>query len=313
MQLLERRLRSIAQPDQTGLRRRKNQAPIEAGEMRFEIDMQPFRAAVARDIRCHFDKPGRYSLSTEFGGDAGIEDKSMYATIPGNIDKTHQAHPVEGTDMGEASRQNRREIARGGFLPSCSPQGIERFVFRIGIDPEFDRHKSPLCCCLQRQAYPQGEWTQLAHKASGVMEWKSASHVGSRYDQSSFACDYRTQETAMAYVDGFVIAVPKDKIEIYKALARKAGDIWMEYGALSYVESIGDDVPYGELTSFPRSVQAKEDEVVIFSWITYESRQQRDAVMEKVMADSRLKDEMANMPFDGKRMIYGGFDIFLQL
>jgi uncharacterized protein YbaA (DUF1428 family) len=117
----------------------------------------------------------------------------------------------------------------------------------------------------------------------------------------------------MPYVDGFVIAVPKDKIEIYKALARKAGDVWKEYGALSYVESIGDDVPYGELTSFPRSVQAKEDEVVIFSWITYETRQHRDAVLEKVMADPRLKDEMTNMPFDGKRMIYGGFDIFLQL
>ncbi|MDE1996471.1 MAG: DUF1428 family protein [Rhizobiaceae bacterium] len=117
----------------------------------------------------------------------------------------------------------------------------------------------------------------------------------------------------MPYVDGFVIAVQKDKLEAYKALSRIAGDVWMGYGALSYVESVGDDVPYGTLTSFPRAVQAKDDELIIFSWITYESRQHRDAVMEKVMADERLKDEMENMPFDGKRMIFGGFDIFLEL
>lgn len=116
----------------------------------------------------------------------------------------------------------------------------------------------------------------------------------------------------MSYVDGFIVAVPKDKIEEYKALARIAGEVWKEYGALSYVEAIGDDVPYGQLTSFPRAVQATEDEVVVFSWITYESRQKRDEILEKVMADQRLKGGMENMPFDGKRMIYGGFDIFLE-
>ncbi|MBM7049721.1 MULTISPECIES: DUF1428 domain-containing protein [Rhizobium] len=117
----------------------------------------------------------------------------------------------------------------------------------------------------------------------------------------------------MSYVDGFIVAVPKDKIEAYKVLAHTAGEVWREYGALSYVEAFGDDVPYGELTSFPRAVQATEDEVVVFSWITYESRQSRDAILEKVMADPRLKDGMANMPFDGKRMIYGGFNIFLEI
>ncbi|MEZ2219784.1 MULTISPECIES: DUF1428 domain-containing protein [Rhizobium] len=117
----------------------------------------------------------------------------------------------------------------------------------------------------------------------------------------------------MPYVDGFILAVPKDRIEAYKALAHTAGEVWMEHGALSYVEAIGDDVPYGELTSFPRAVLATADELVIFSWITYESRQHRDAVLEKVMADPRMKDGMENMPFDGKRMIYGGFDIFLQI
>ena len=117
----------------------------------------------------------------------------------------------------------------------------------------------------------------------------------------------------MPYVDGFVIAVPKAKIEAYKDMARKAGDVWMEYGALSYVECIGDDVPYGELTSFPRAVHAKDDEVVIFSWISYESREARDAINAKVMADPRLKSPPEDMPFDGKRMIFGGFKSFMQL
>jgi uncharacterized protein YbaA (DUF1428 family) len=117
----------------------------------------------------------------------------------------------------------------------------------------------------------------------------------------------------MAYVDGFVVAVPKQNLEAYKTLARKAGEVWKEHGALAYVESIGDDVPYGKLTSFPRAVQAKEDETVVFSWIVYASREQRDSINAKVMADPRLKGEMANMPFDGKRMIYGGFETFLQL
>jgi uncharacterized protein YbaA (DUF1428 family) len=117
----------------------------------------------------------------------------------------------------------------------------------------------------------------------------------------------------MPYVDGFVVAVPKRNIEAYKEMARKAGEVWKEHGALAYVECLGDDVPFGELTSFPRAVQATEDEIVAFSWIVYESRQQRDAVNAKVMADPRLKDSMTNMPFDGKRMIYGGFETFLQL
>jgi uncharacterized protein YbaA (DUF1428 family) len=79
------------------------------------------------------------------------------------------------------------------------------------------------------------------------------------------------------------------------------------------VECIGEDVPYGKLTSFPRAVQATDDETVVFSWIIYNSRAQRDEIMGKVMSDPRLKDGMSNMPFDGKRMIYGGFETFLQL
>ncbi|MBZ9894066.1 DUF1428 domain-containing protein [Mesorhizobium sp. BR1-1-6] len=117
----------------------------------------------------------------------------------------------------------------------------------------------------------------------------------------------------MSYVDGFVLAVPKAKLDDYKKLANTAGAVWKEHGALAYVECVGDDVPYGEVTSFPRAVQAKDDEVVIFSWIVYKSRQDRDAVMAKVMADPRLQPDMSKMPFDGKRMIFGGFQTFMEL
>ena len=117
----------------------------------------------------------------------------------------------------------------------------------------------------------------------------------------------------MSYVDGFVLAVPKAKLDDYKKLANLAGPIWMEHGALSYVECIGDDVPYGELTSFPRAVQAKDDEVVVFAWVVYESRKRRDEVMAKIMVDERLKADWPTMPFDGKRMIFGGFQTFIEL
>ena len=116
----------------------------------------------------------------------------------------------------------------------------------------------------------------------------------------------------MAYVDGFLVPVPKDKLDAYKEMARLGAEVWMEYGALSYVECVADDVPYGELTSFPRAVQAKDDEIVIFSWITYKDRASRDEINAKVMADERLKAYQSDMPFDGKRMIYGGFQPFLE-
>jgi uncharacterized protein YbaA (DUF1428 family) len=116
------------------------------------------------------------------------------------------------------------------------------------------------------------------------------------------------EEDFMPYVDGFVIAVPKANIEAYKTMATLGRDVWMEHGALSYVECIGDDVPYGTLTSFPRAVQATEDEVVVFAWITFADRATRDAVNKKVMEDPRMQpDGNTDMPFDGKRLIYGGF------
>ena len=117
----------------------------------------------------------------------------------------------------------------------------------------------------------------------------------------------------MPYVDGFVLAVPRQNLEAYKQLARKAGDVWKEYGADDYVECVGDDVPYGEVTSFPRAVQAKDDEVVIFSWVTYQDRETRDRVMKQVMDDPRMKGDEYKTVFDGKRMIFGGFKSFLEL
>jgi uncharacterized protein YbaA (DUF1428 family) len=120
-------------------------------------------------------------------------------------------------------------------------------------------------------------------------------------------------EAPMTYVDGFVLALPKDKIDAYVAFSRKAGAVWKEHGAIDYVECVADDVPYGELTSFPRAVQAKEDEVVVFSWITYASREIRDAVNAKVMVDPWIKGSMSDMPFDGKRLIFGGFKTILEM
>ncbi len=117
----------------------------------------------------------------------------------------------------------------------------------------------------------------------------------------------------MAYVDGFVIPVRKDQLDAYKALAQTASEVWMELGALSYVECVADDAPYGELTSFPRSVQLTEDEVVIFSWIVYRDKASRDEIQAKVMVDERLMKHPSGMPFDGKRMIYGGFQPFIQV
>ena len=117
----------------------------------------------------------------------------------------------------------------------------------------------------------------------------------------------------MPYVDGFIVAVPKSKVEDYKELARLGGKVWKDHGALAYVECLADDVPYGELTSFPRAVQVKDDEIVIFSWITYKDRASRDEINAKVMADERMNAyQPDNMPFDGKRMIYGGFQAFLE-
>ena len=113
----------------------------------------------------------------------------------------------------------------------------------------------------------------------------------------------------MKYVYGFVVPVPKKKIGAYLRMAKLASKVWMDHGALDYVEAVADDVKKGKWTSFPRSVKQKPSETVIFAYIVYKSRKHRDAVMKKIMKDKRLAKFMdpKKMPFDGKRMIWGGF------
>ena len=117
----------------------------------------------------------------------------------------------------------------------------------------------------------------------------------------------------MAYVDGFVAAVPTANRDKYRAHAEKAAKVFKEYGALKVVECWGDDVPDGQVTSFPMAVKRKEDETVVFSWITWPSRKVRDQGMKKAMDDPRMKPDVNPMPFDGKRMIYGGFETLVEV
>jgi uncharacterized protein YbaA (DUF1428 family) len=119
----------------------------------------------------------------------------------------------------------------------------------------------------------------------------------------------------MPYVDGFVLPVPTDNLPAYRRMARKAGKVWREHGALEYIECIADDVKPGKHTSFPQSVKLKPGETVVFAWIVYKSRKDRDRINEKVMADPRLATMMdgKDMPFDGKRMFWGGFKTMVSL
>lgn len=115
------------------------------------------------------------------------------------------------------------------------------------------------------------------------------------------------------YVDGFILPVPKKNLNQYKKMAKLASKVWLDHGALEYHECIEDDVKPGKLTSFPQSVKLKKGEVVFFSWAIYKSKGHRDKVMKKVMADKRLTGTMENMPFDGKRMFWGGFKSFVSV
>lgn len=117
----------------------------------------------------------------------------------------------------------------------------------------------------------------------------------------------------MAYVDGFILALPKKNLAEYRKMAKLAGKVWREHGATSYVECIADDVPMGKLTSFPRSVKQKPNETVIFAWVTYKSRAERNRILKKVMTDPRLQKDLNKTPFDGKRMIYGGFKVLIEI
>jgi uncharacterized protein YbaA (DUF1428 family) len=115
----------------------------------------------------------------------------------------------------------------------------------------------------------------------------------------------------MPYVDGFIVPVPKKNLDAYKKLAKKAAKVWRDHGAIDYQEFVADDVTPGKLTSFPRSVKLKPDETVVFSWIAYKNRAHRDRVNKNVMKDPRIAGMGKDMPFDGKRMIYGGFKLLV--
>lgn len=117
----------------------------------------------------------------------------------------------------------------------------------------------------------------------------------------------------MQYVDGYVVPVPKKSLQTYRRLAQEAGKVWREHGALEYRECVAEDVKVGKLTSFPRSVKQKRGETVVFGWIVFKSRAHRDRVNAKVMKDPRMAKMMdpESMPFDAKRMIYGGFKVMV--
>jgi uncharacterized protein YbaA (DUF1428 family) len=115
------------------------------------------------------------------------------------------------------------------------------------------------------------------------------------------------------YVDGFVVPVPKRSLEAYRSMASEAGKVWREYGALEYVECVAEDVKPGEVTSFPQAVKLEPDETIVFAWIVYESREHRDRVNEQVMKDPRMNGmDPAAMPFDGRRMFWGGFEVLVR-
>ena len=118
----------------------------------------------------------------------------------------------------------------------------------------------------------------------------------------------------MRYVDGYVLPLPKKNLQAYRRMAQQAGKVWRDHGALEYAECVGDDVKPGKLTSFPQSVKLKPGEIVVFSWIVFKSRAHRDRVNAKVMKDPRLAKMMdpKALPFDGKRMIWGGFKVLVE-
>jgi uncharacterized protein YbaA (DUF1428 family) len=115
----------------------------------------------------------------------------------------------------------------------------------------------------------------------------------------------------MRYVDGFVIPLPRKNVQAYRRIALKAGKIWREYGALEFRECVGDDLAVKGMVPFARRIKLKPGETVVFSWIVFKSRAHRDRVNAKVMKDPRLDMDPKSMPFDVKRMLYGGFKVLV--
>jgi uncharacterized protein YbaA (DUF1428 family) len=129
---------------------------------------------------------------------------------------------------------------------------------------------------------------------------------GVRSGAPSFADSQEEGRNAMPYVDGFVLAVPKAKLDDYRAFTRKAGEVLREHGACAYVECIGDEIPEGEFNAVPHAVQPCDDEVVVYSWIVYDSKDERDRIQSRALADPRLRDAPADFPLDGEHLIADG-------
>ena len=154
---------------------------------------------------------------------------------------------------------------------------------------------------------------EMMHEEGLAAFWRRCrANAEPRRTSGQFAGMERDQEEKMPYVDGFVMAVPNARLADYKKMARKGAKIWMEYGALAYHECVADDVQPGKVTSFPQAVKLKPDETVVFSWIVYKSKTDRNKIMKKVMEDPRMNEDMKNVPFDAKRMIYGGFKTLVE-
>ena len=166
------------------------------------------------------------------------------------------------------------------------------------------------------------EWPDKAARDAGMKRMESDERMmaepmpfdGKRMIFGGFAPLLDEGEgSAPGYINGFIVAVPDANKEAYVTMANFAAAVFREYGASRVVEAWGDDVPDGKVTDFRRAVQATKDEAVVFSWIEWPSRQVHDDAWPKIMADERMKPDPANMPFDGKRMIYGGFTTVVEL
>jgi uncharacterized protein YbaA (DUF1428 family) len=203
-------------------------------------------------------------------------------------------------------RGRRFERASVGFVVGVGLQSDERWLgrgeatargIRVGV--------------LRRVDAIQIDGDDIAAHLNSVLipsqRLRSAESLERTVDRQNYA-----GRNIMTYIDGFVAAVPTANREKFKKHADEAAAIFKEYGALSVVESWGDDVPEGKITSFPMAVQRKDDETVVFSWIVWPSKEARKAAWDKMMADPRMKPEANPMPFDGKRMIYGGFEPIIE-
>src|SRR3990170_687626 len=207
----------------------------------------------------------------------------------------------------------RRQRVDGLGRAARAPREDARFLGLAGYEGP-GRGRAHLQCLRRRRDGDHAAWgdllgAQVRHAPGSLRHAVDGQLREGRLTPSS-STSWRTH---MAYVDGFIVPVPKKSLAAYRSMARKAGKIWREHGALEFKECVADDVKMGKWTSFPRSVKRKPNETVVFSYIVYKSRKDRDRINAKVMRDPRLAKMMdvKAMPFDAKRMIYGGFKVLV--